>query len=165
MEWQRPEADRLAGVIRGQLGQEPVEVPVLAIAQARSWRELAERNVVEVAGAAADTLGDMLQLLSSGDDRVLELVLAYDQLERLGGREAVESRGTSEQLYALLQQMLAASYPFVRDVNQVIGLLVETLGTSLSAPARSPGPASTNGQPAPGVRAPRSSGKRGRTSS
>lgn len=154
----RSEEDILAGVLHVQVGGVTKALPTLKLRKAREWKVL----VAETLSTQVDTFdltgaGDMARLANMAGDRVLDLVLAYDQSGALGGREWLEDNADDAQLYAILRTALETSFPFVHDLQsglaQVRGVLAANalVPVAPAGPAVSPGERPTNGRSPSGV--------------
>lgn len=103
---ERSEDARASGLLHLAFGGETVELPVLRIRKAREWKK---------------RLAD-LDLSGDGDmdypvEAMLDLLIAYDVQGLLGDREAIEGKATDQELYDAFQEVLLATFPFVKDAN------------------------------------------------
>jgi hypothetical protein len=146
-ETQRSEEDVLRGVLPVTVGGEKREIPVLTIGKARKWKvELGKVVGTDVAAMSLESLGDGASVANTVGDRMLELVLAYDEGAALGGREYLEEHATDQEIYAIFRGLVQVSFPFVRDLRTLFTEL-RALGLGeLLASGRSPGASSTNGR-------------------
>lgn len=146
-ETKRSEEDVLRGVLPVTVGGSPKELPVLSIGKARKWKvELGKVVGADVAGMRLESLGDGAGVANAAGDRVLDLVLAYDQGAALGGREWLEENATDVEIYAIFRRLIEVSFPFVRDIRSIVAELravglADLLGSVRSLPA-----SSTNGR-------------------
>ena len=153
------EEDILAGIMRVRIGGVEKALPTLKLRKARAWKE----QVGEVLGTSLDGFelngsADLAGLALVAGDRMLDLVLAYDETGALGGREWLEDNADDAQVYAILRTLLDRSFPFVRDLNAVVARLREALAGTALVPAASLGARSTNGLSPTGDSAPTTSG-------
>lgn len=110
-------------------------LPVLKIKHAKEWRELV--------GGAMNGLEESGGNVNAAPDRLLELVVAYDRSNVLGGQERVEESMTDTELYDAFLAMWRETFPFNRLAKDLM-----TLATS-PAPARSPNGRSPSGVSTP----------------
>ncbi len=109
---ERSEEAAATGRLHATIGGSTVELPVLKIRQARRWKaalEEADLDIDEVATEGGQASGE----LDKPIDVMLDLILAYDVTNALGGRDALEDRATDAEVYALFEDILAATFPFV----------------------------------------------------
>lgn len=147
---ERTEDARASGLLHFTLGGDPVELPVLRIRAAREWK--AKLDAADASGGTD---------LDHPIEVMLDLLVAYDVQGVLGGRDAIEDRATDREVYAAFSEVLAATFPFVRDSRAMMAddfarmVAVALLGRA----------ASTNGRSADGDSPPTPSKRRSRTSS
>ena len=120
---ERAAEDVLSGIIRIRLGDTITPLPVLAIKPNREWKALANDRL---AGAFAEiekpdaNAASIAAFLSGMTDTQIELLYAYDQNGLLPGLEWVESNVTEAQLFSALLAVLAAAFPFVASVPEML---------------------------------------------
>ncbi len=129
----RGESEAFAAKITGTVGGEPVNVPVLRIKYAEEWRTELEVQAAVVGTTIFEGLPGMIGMSSAMVEAMLELVIAYDRDNVLGGREAFEEKASDGEAWMLFKEMVDASYPFVDDLNRM-GLLLSKV---TSAPSMS----------------------------
>lgn len=146
----RSEDDILAGVLRVQVGGVQKALPTLKLRAAREWKEqVAATLATSVDGFELNGTLDVANLANTAGDKVLDLVLAYDQSGALGGREWLEDHADDAQLYAVLRVCLETSFPFVHDLQSALSQVREVLGGAAivnQQVAVSPGARPTNGR-------------------
>lgn len=107
---ERSEDARASGLLRFTLGGSDVELPVLRIRAAREWKKrLDEVDVVDGASSLDYPIEVMLDLLD-----------AYDVQRILGGRDAIEDRATDQEVFDAFREVLAATFPFVKDSSTML---------------------------------------------
>jgi len=139
---ERSEEDILAGVLRVRVGSAVKTMPTLKLRQAAAWREKVTTTLSsQLDGFNLNGTADLAGLAQLAAGQMLDLVLAYDQTNALGGRDWLEDNADDAQLYAILRACLDVSFPFVRDLAGAVALLRGVIpgGTS-------PGARSTNGR-------------------
>lgn len=126
---ERTEDAAISGVLHLSMDGRAYSVPILKIKHSREWK--AQLGDVVKGVELDDDLGRMLASVANlASDRALDLVVAYDQREILGGREAIEDSATDPDLFAMLEVMIKATYPFekaLRSVAEAFGPQLRTL--------------------------------------
>ena len=163
MSEQRSEEDILRGVLVVSIGK-PVskkEIPVLSIAENRKWKaELASLVGTSVGGMKLESVDDGAKVALSLGDRMIDMVIAYDQSAALGGREWIEANATDAQIYAIARSMIEVAFPFVRDLTSLLrevraSGLVQMLGAAgVGSSGEQPLANSTNGHSPDGASLP-----------
>lgn len=122
-------------------------MPTLKMRDEREWRALlAEKvnSIAETEVGEADfqdwgnpaTLKAAAMLAQVPAEVVLDLVLAYDKTEALGGRERLETEADSSQLWAIFQKAFTVVFPFVTSGASLLNELRK--GMSENGPGSSP---------------------------
>ena len=131
------------------VGGREKRVPILPMGPTRRWRE----RLATEAGAQYGQLRNLSDLTTAlaaaGDltDKLLELVLAYDQDATLGGREWLEEHATDAEVYEAFKAIAGYVYPFARDLARAPALLEMLLDAAGRAGAA--GPADSTNSPSP----------------
>lgn len=115
---ERTEDAGIAGVLQISMGGRVHRVPALKLRHSREWKE----RLGDIASGIEldDDLGKMLASVANlASDRALDLVVAYDRTGVLGGRDAIEDEATDAELFAALEVMVKATYPFARALRSV----------------------------------------------
>jgi hypothetical protein len=129
----RTEDAGLAGVLTLTIGGRPRYLPVLKLKHSRAWKE-------RLGGVAAgiemddDLSVTVARAANLASDTALDLVAAYDRTDVLGGREAIEDEATDVELFAALEAMVKATFPFeghVRSVVEAFGPQLRQVGMAL----------------------------------
>jgi hypothetical protein len=145
----RTDEDVLAGVLRVPVGGVEKIVPTLPIRATREWQALLSEKLggFGVVMAAEQSPATLAAFGSLSLDTILDLVVAYDRTDALGGRDWLEEHADPAQLYGAVRQMAEVVFPFVTDMQTVLrvlpGLLVGALTSPRSTNGRSPTGAST----------------------
>lgn len=150
----RSEEEILAGVVRLRLGRPVVvvDVPERTIDETAEWQRLMAEAV---GGITTGDLGDstaMTGLLSLVGDRMQDLIVAYDTSGQVTHDRL--RRCTPAQVYDAFRTVLEAVYPYVRDVQGAVSILMPLIragSVALAKPTgptadQSPGQPSTNGR-------------------
>lgn len=101
-----------------------VSLPVLKIKHAREWRLLV--------GEALNVEEPSETNVNAAPDKILDLVVAYDRTNALGGRESIEDSMTDEEIYDAFIAMWRKTFPFVRLAKDLIS------AATAPAPVKSP---------------------------
>jgi hypothetical protein len=127
---ERSEGAALSGTLTLTMDGRAFDVPVLKLKHSRAWKERLGSVVagVEVDDDLAVTIARVANLAS---DTALDLVVAYDRTEALGGRDVIDDQATDAELFAALEAMVKATFPFEEHVRSV----VEAFGPQLRAVA------------------------------
>jgi hypothetical protein len=115
----RTEDSGLAGVLPLTIGGRVRSVPVLKLKHSREWKErLGDATKgVELDDDLAVTVA---RLANVAADVALDLVVAYDRTEVLGGREGIEEEATDAELFAALESMVKVTFPFGEHLRSVV---------------------------------------------
>jgi len=145
---ERTPEDVLAGVLRIAVGGVVKAVPTLPIRASREWQEKL------AAGPSAFTVpvddddwsaAVVSEFTGLTQEAILDIVLAYDRTNALGGREWLEEHADPAQLFAAAQQMAEVAFPFAEDTRLLLtGLVVRSV-------VGSPRLSSTSGRSPTGV--------------
>lgn len=148
---ERQEEDVLSGVLLVVLGSGESKatktLPIRTVAKARDWKRGLLRSVGGGIGTMnLETIVDSGDVASAFGDRMLDLVVSYDESASLGGREWLEQNATDAQVYSVFRRLLEVSFPFVRDLRTVI-VELRALGMAdlLAGVVKPAAPASSDG--------------------
>lgn len=61
-------------------------------------------------------LDDVINLMSSSIDEMMEIVLVYDETNALGGRDYLDSHATDREIYEAFKKVTDAAHPFGKDL-------------------------------------------------
>jgi hypothetical protein len=148
----RPDEEVAGGYISATLGGQAKSLPVLTRAANRDFQKVYAdrvRSTIEATGKL-DDLEDVIQMMSSSIDDMLEIVLFYDKTASLGGREWIDNNATDREIYDLFKKVTHAAHPFGQDL---LGLIPDLRAMLLRAVIRvgsrstSSSPPSTGGRP------------------
>jgi len=143
---ERTEAEIVSGTITVRIGKVEKSLPIRTIERSREWKRSLARAL-----AGGDGIGKM-DLATAEDggavavalgDRLLDLVVEYDETAALGGREWVAANGTDAEVYAIFRELLELSFPFAGDLRTAIAELralglADLLAGALASSGRSP---------------------------
>lgn len=149
----RTEEQRLRGVVPLTWAGEIREVPTLKRGPARAWKAELAKALGDLGTLSATSIDSFAVAGNLASDRMLELVLAYDQTRVLGTEEWIDANVDDAEVYAAFRSLLEIAYPFVSDLRGVLGE-VRAMG-ALVPPSVSP--VSTSGRSPSGASAPRKS--------
>lgn len=128
----RDEGQALDGLLFIRIGGNVKEMPTLKIKQSRKWKA----EVGEVLNSITSRIPDnpeknvdiLRPLVNLPADVMLDLVLSYDVTNVLSGertaaanRKWVEDNADDREVFAALQQMLTATFPFGSVLRSVVG--------------------------------------------
>ncbi len=120
----RNEEAALSGLLTLRIGGQSFDVPTLKIKQSRKWKSdvsVALGSAVSRISDVADTNADWLRPLANvPTDIMLDLVLAYDVKNVMGGRKWLEENADDREVWEALQQMLGATFPFVAALRSAV---------------------------------------------
>lgn len=141
-------ARRGAPVILGGVRK---DLPALVIDANERWQELAGRRVAETFGelALGDSWVDALGVVRESVPLMVELLVAYDVEGRLGGTDWIRSHATPAEVWSAFQEVVYASFPFVRDLVKARGSLAPALTALLASSTSSPSPSGASATPPP----------------
>jgi hypothetical protein len=118
----RPDEEVAGGYISATLGGQVKRLPVLPRARNRGFQKVYGeriRTTIENAGKL-DDLEDVIEMMSSSIDEMLDVVLIYDESASLGGREWIDTHATDREIYNLFKQVTHAAHPFGKDLLAVV---------------------------------------------
>lgn len=121
----------VAGTISVTKDGRALSLPVLKIKRAREWRTAVAEAFDGVEPEGADAM-------NAPADKILDLVVAYDHTNTLGGRESIEDSMTDEELYDAFLVMWRKTFPFAR-------LAKDLMSAAAPAPVKSPNGRSPSG--------------------
>lgn len=131
----RTEGAALSGTLHLVIGGRPRELAVLKIKQSREWK--AKLGDVAKGIELDDDLGvTIARLANLASEVALDLLVAYDLQEVLGGREAIEEQATDPELFAALEELVKVTYPFadrLRSVAEAFGPQLREIAMRLTA--------------------------------
>lgn len=108
------------------IGGETRLVTPLTIAQNREWKRLLADKIagLDIGSSWASFL---LRLSTLTDDQV-ELLVAYDRHNALGGREWIEAHATDTEVWDALKEVLELAYPQLRELKKLpIGEMIPSI--------------------------------------
>lgn len=140
---QRSDEDINAGILRFQVGKDTIAVPTRKIAAAREWKAKVQDVIGGFLTVDLKDVARMGGLVGVATEKYVGLVAEYDTTGQLT-QERLEAELDDAQAYAMFRTMLEVSYPMVRDIQQVLAVLMPLL--LAPEPAASPGPKPTNGR-------------------
>ena len=146
----RPDEEVAGRYISATLGGQAKRLPVLTIVRNREWKQHYDAMVAEVgAGAESDEFEEVVRVLSGSIDKMVDLILAYDETSALGGREWIEANATDKEVYDLFGTLKDAAYPFGIDLMARLLGEVRLNMARLAAGSRSTSssPPNTDGPP------------------
>lgn len=119
------EEEVVAGTLSVTKDGRGLSLPVLKIKHAREWRTAVAEAFD---GVEPDESADAMNVPA---DKILDLVVAYDRQNVLGGKESIEDGMTDEELYDAFIAMWRKTFPFAR-------LAKDLMSAASPAPAKSP---------------------------
>lgn len=125
------EEEIIAGTIPVVKDGRGLSLPVLKIKHAREWRQ----KVAEAFDGEEPEGPDAMNVPA---DKILDLVVAYDRSNTLGGKESIEDSMTDEELYDAFIAMWRRTFPFAR-------LARDLMSAASPAQAKSPNGRSPTG--------------------
>ncbi len=148
MATERSQEEVAGGFLRCRVGASTLDMPTLKMKDERAWRALLAskfQSLAETEVGEADfrdfgnpaTLKAAASLIQFPAEAVLDLVVAYDKTDVLGGRDALEAAADSAQLWAIFQSALLVVFPFVTSIGSLLREMQQGAGTSPSTPASS----------------------------
>jgi hypothetical protein len=139
----RSDEEVAGGFISATLGGQVRRLPVLPRARNREFQKVYAdkvRTTIANAGKLGD-LEDVIEMMSSSIDEMLDIVLFYDESATLGGREWIDAHATDREIYDLFKQVTHAAHPFGKDL---LALIPDLRSMLLRATIRMAGSASTS---------------------
>ena len=113
----RPDEEVAGAYISATLGGQARSLPVLSIVRNREWKRQFDVTIAAIGGAAkSDDFEEVVRTLSDSIDKMLELLIAYDDSGALGGREWIEKHATDGEVYDLFKKVTDAAFPFELDL-------------------------------------------------
>ena len=118
----RPDEEVAGGYISATLGGQVKRLLVLPRARNRDFQKVYAEHIRTTLTNAGklDDLEDVIEVMSSSIDEMLDVVLTYDESAALGGREWIDAHATDREIYELFKQVTHAAHPFGRDLLAVI---------------------------------------------
>jgi hypothetical protein len=174
---EQTDADRLSGILRLRFGSAEKEIPALPLRPAREWVNKLVAGFDGVITRAASEIRDNpdvtflnVPFLVSQitHDTAIDLVLAYDRGDGIGGRDWLEDNATPRQVKEALEVMHSEALPFDGEAQTVSKLLIQAAVQSLARSSTSSPSPTGDLRPVPSNRASRrgssrSSGKQARS--
>jgi len=139
----RSAEDRVAGVIRVDVGGATKRLPTLPMTAAEAWIEGLGAQVAKLASQLAADEGDVAAVMGfvgGSLTAVLDAVASYDKTGALGGREWLADNADPEQLYVAFRQIVKVVFPFVEELGGLQKLLPGLLQAASSRPGSTNGP-------------------------
>ena len=138
------EEEALAGILLLTIAGPPsrrVELPVLKMGRARRWRKLVADTFASLVSVPADS--------PEGNEAMagaqLDLILAYDAGDVLGGREWIEEHVTDEELDTIYNLIVEKSYRFVSSPTAlVLAILQQVAASERAKSTNGPSPTGTS---------------------
>jgi hypothetical protein len=149
---ERSDVEIVSGRLALVLGGQVRDLPVLPIARERVWTEkfTAAIDAQLAAVGSLESVGAVATSLARATDTLIDLLVAYDEGNVLGGREWIESNATSGEVYEAFKQVTAAAFPFGLDLArwapQARAILLQAVLNSASSASTSSRPAPTAGR-------------------
>jgi hypothetical protein len=118
-------------------GAERTVLP-LVIADNRAWKSKVVDAIAERWGALGGVgdWKDVVRLLASSEDALLDLLLAYDAGATLGGREWIEHHATARELLEAFKVVAREAFPLEHSALEswpaLVGMLVRAAGERMS---------------------------------
>ncbi len=148
----RPDEEVAGGYISATLGGQAKSLPVLSVAQNRTWKSQFDTTVTQIgASAESDDFDEIVRALSDSIEKMLDLLIAYDQTSSLGGREWIDQHATDREVYETFKKVTDAAFPFGFDLMaRMLGELRQSLArkaTGVGSKSTSSSAPSTGGRP------------------
>lgn len=146
----RPDEEVAGGYISVTMGGQAKRLPVLPIVRNREWKRQFDEMVAELGmNAESDDFEEIVRALSDSIDKMLDLLLAYDETSALGGREWLDSHATDREVYEAFKKVKDAAYPFGFDLMaRVLGeVRMNMARLAAGSKSTSSSPPSTAGRP------------------
>lgn len=131
----RTDDQKLRGVVPISWGGEVREVPTLKRGASRAWKEGLAQALQEVGNFQVTAMDSISVAGNIASDRMLDLVLEYDQTHVLGDREWIDENVDDTEVYSAFRSLLDIAYPFVSDLRGAMEEVRRLLG---SLPSGSP---------------------------
>jgi hypothetical protein len=119
----RTEDAALSRILPLTVGGEPIELRTLTIDESDVWLGKVADAMARIdipPGASQDILQGLLSMASS---EAIDLVLAYDVDDTLGGAESFHARATKREVHHALEVMLSAEDPFGEGTGRSVAVV------------------------------------------
>jgi hypothetical protein len=139
----RPDDGTAERVVPVTLGGQAKRLPELRRIQNRDFQAyyaVAIRDTIQAAGELND-LEDVIELMSSSIDKMMEIILVYDKTGATGGREWVDANATDREIYEAFKKVTHAAHPFGQDI---LGMIPDLRAMLLRSMMRMVGSKSTS---------------------
>lgn len=146
----RPDEEVAGGFISATLGGQAKSLPVLSVARNRKWKQQFDATAAEIgASAESDDFEEVVRALSDSIEKMLDLLIAYDDTSSLGGREWIDQHATDREVYELFKKVTDAAFPFGFDLMaRMLGELRLQMGRlAAGSKSTSSSPPNTGGRP------------------
>jgi hypothetical protein len=99
------------------LGGQAKSLPVLPIVRNRDWKQQFDATVREIgASSESDDFDEVVRALSDSIEKMLDLLIAYDESGALGGHEWIDGNATDREVYETFKKVTDAAFPFGIDL-------------------------------------------------
>ena len=113
----RPDEEVAGGYISVTMGGQAKRLPVLPIVRNRDWKRQFDEMIAELGmNAESDDFDEIVRALSDSIEKMLDLLIAYDETAALGGREWMEQHASDGEVYEAFKRVKDAAYPFGFDL-------------------------------------------------
>ena len=113
----RPDEEVAGGYISVTLGAQAKRLPVLPIVRNREWKRQFDAMVAELGmNTESDDFEEVVRALSDSIEKMLDLLIAYDETGALGGKEWIERHASDGEVYETFKKVKDAAYPFGFDL-------------------------------------------------
>ena len=146
----RPDEEVAGGYISVTLGGQAKRLPVLPIVRNREWKQQFDAMVAELGmNTESDDFEEVVRALSNSIEKMLDLLLAYDETGALGGREWIERHASDGEVYETFKKVKDAAYPFGFDLMaRVLGeVRLNMARLAAGSKSTSSSPPNTGGRP------------------
>ena len=106
------DSDAVVGILRIRVGTDAKEVPTLKAKYIDAWVHLVTGAEGSSKPLAEWTTDDAATFAAHQIERMLDLIVAYDREEALGGRDWLAENADPQQLRVALEQMVENASPF-----------------------------------------------------
>jgi hypothetical protein len=144
----RSAEDILSRSVRLTLGGREFVLPVLTIAGNRRWKATLDAELASVLAAlrkAGKQTPELLDLLEGQIDKMLDLLIAYDETHVLPPKDELAEIAYEDELTKAVQEVWRAANPLVVTAAMAAMREIQRLGTSPLTSSQQP---STAGNPA-----------------
>jgi len=145
---ERTPEDVATGILRIAVGGTVKAVPTLKAKYAPEWYESVLTFDGDTKPLTEWTPRDARVVCAAAVERMLDLVVAYDRTDALGGRAWLEENADPGELHKALLAMVSNANPLV-DAAAVVDLFVTAAAAGQSVPLSSTNGASANGDSTP----------------